>query len=258
MLFIVPRRVLEREPLSEAHELAWHAYAVEYGLRLRRDGLRVCAVDVPLTHNSLSIGVEQLDASLAEIRRAYPEALPVRTPSRFLNHRPFPRGQGKVTERHGWRLRWLRESVSAHVGGRIVKGARCVLGDIRWRIDDLLDGGVDPLLIVNLDRERAFVEDDPDPLLLTRLGYTMHVTSGGPEQALAAIRAAPAMSSVLLSGLGVRDLRDVSPHLSGTRPLLGYRREVGYWLLVGPRVAHLAARLRSRRSTPAGMGRDTA
>ena len=54
MLFIVPRRVFDRERLSEAPEFAWHAYAVEYGLRLRRAGLRVCAVDVPLTHNSLS------------------------------------------------------------------------------------------------------------------------------------------------------------------------------------------------------------
>lgn len=117
--------------------------------------------------------------------------------------------------------------------------------------------GVDPRLIVNLDRSGAFVDDDPDPLVLTRLGFEIHVTSGGPDQAVAAIRAAPAGSSVPLSGLWLRDLRAVSPHLSRTRPLLGYRREVGYWLVVGPRVAQLAARLRSRRSAPAGMGRNT-
>jgi hypothetical protein len=40
--------------------------------------------------------------------------------------------------------------------------------------------------------------------------------------------------------------------------LLGFRSEVGYWLLVGTSVGPVAARLRSRRSTPAGMGRDTA
>jgi hypothetical protein len=258
MLFIVPRRVFDRERLSEAQTIAWHAYALEYGLRLRRDGLRVCAVDVPLTHNSLSLGFEDLGASLAEIRRAYPEALPVRTPNQNLTRRPFARRLGKVVERHGWRLRWLRESVLADVGGRIVKDARCVLGDIRWRIDDLLAVGVDPLLIVNLDPEGAFVEDHPNPLLLNRLGHEINVTSGGPEQAIASIRTAPAGASVLVSGLRVRDLRELSPHLTSTRPLLGYRREVGYWLLVGPSVARVAARVRSQRSTPVGRGGDTA
>ena len=59
VLFIVPRRAFDRERLSESPKFAWHAYAVEYGLRLRRHGLRVCAVDVPLTHNSLSINIEE-------------------------------------------------------------------------------------------------------------------------------------------------------------------------------------------------------
>ena len=49
------------------------------------------------------------------------------------------------------------------------EGARCVLGDIRWCIDDLLAGGADPLLVVNLDRERTFVDDRPNPLVLKRL-----------------------------------------------------------------------------------------
>ena len=36
VLFIVPRRVFDRERLSEAPAFAWHAYAVEYGLRAWR------------------------------------------------------------------------------------------------------------------------------------------------------------------------------------------------------------------------------
>jgi hypothetical protein len=43
-----------------------------------------------------------------------------------------------------------------------------------------------------------------------------------------------------------------------TRPLHGFRREVGYWLLVGSAIGHVAARLRSPLSTPVGMARDTA
>jgi hypothetical protein len=160
--------------------------------------------------------------------------------------------------RHGWRLRWLHESVAAHVGRRAVKGARCVLGDIRWCIDDLLAGGADPLLIVNLVREATFIDARPNPLVLKRLEHDMRATSGGAERAIASIRTAPAGTNVLVSGLRVCDLRALVPHLSKTRPLLGFRSEVGYWLLVGPSVGPVAARPRSRRSTPAGMGRDTA
>jgi len=258
VLFIVPRRVFDRERLSEASAFAWHAYAVEYGLRLRRNGLRVCAVDVPLTHNSLSINIENLEEAYHELARAYPVALPVRTSSRTISRWGLAGRLGRLFPRHAWRRRWLRESVAAHLGRRAMKGARCVLGDIRWCIDDLLAGGADPLLVVNLDGERAFVDDRPDPLVLKRLDHELRVTSGGLERVIASIRTAPAGVNVLVSGLRVRDLQALAPYLSNGRPLLGFRREVGYWLLVGPSVAHVAARLRSQRSTPFGMGRDTA
>jgi hypothetical protein len=257
VLFIVPRHAFDRERLSEAPEFAWHGYAVEYGLRLRREGLRVCAVDVPLTHNSLSINIQEISAAQAELRRAYPDALPVRTPSRTITRRAPDRSRGGVILRNAWRLRWLRESAAAHAGRRILKDARCVLGDIRWCIDDVLAGGADPLLVVNLDRERTFVEARPNPLALKRLGHELQLTSGGPECAIDAIRAASARANVLVSNLQVRDLRALAPHLSAMRPLLGFRREVGYWLLVGPSVGQVAARLRSPRSTPLGMARDT-
>ena len=43
-----------------------------------------------------------------------------------------------------------------------------------------------------------------------------------------------------------------------TRLLEGLRREVGYWFLVGPIAGYMAARFRSPRPTPVGMGRGTA
>jgi hypothetical protein len=258
VLFIVPRRVFDRERLSEAPEFAWHAYAVEYGLRLRRNGLRVCAVDIPLTHNSLSINIQDFSAAYAELTRAYPDALPVRTPSLTITRRSPARDHGGMILRHAWRVRWLRESVAAHVGRRIMKTACCVLGDIRLCIDDVLVDGSDPLLVVNLDRERTFVEARPNPLALKRLGHEMHVTSGGLERAVAAIRTARAGANVLMTDLRAADLRALAPYLTTTRPLLGFRREIGYWLLVGPSAGHVGARLRSPRSTPVGMGRGAA
>jgi hypothetical protein len=259
VLFIVPRRVFDRERLSEAPRFAWHAYAVEYGLRLRQNGLRVCAVDVPLTHNSLSINTEHFDAAHVALARGYPDALPVRTPCRIVTRWARAPRRGGLIGRHGWRWRWLRESVAAHVGRREVNGARCVLVDIRSSIDDVLASGANPLLIVNVDRDGTFVEDRPDPLMLNRLGYELRVTSGGRDRALDSIRAAPAGSSMLLSGLRAGDLRAIAPHLTMIgRPLLGFRREIGYWLLLGPSVDRVAARLSCRRSTPVGMRRETA
>jgi hypothetical protein len=238
VLFMVPRRVFDRERLSEAPEFAWHAYAAEYGLRLRGNGLRVCAVDVPLTHNSLSINIQELSASYDELRRAYPEALPVRTPSRTITRRSPARGRSGLIFRHGWRLRWLRESVAAHVGRRILKTAHCVLGDIRLCIDDVLAGGADPLLVVNLDRERTFVEASSDPLALKRLGHEMHLTSGGPERVIAAIRTAPADTNVLVTDLRAADLRALAPHLSTTRPSTPLRTSgTGQPRTSGPRTA---------------------
>lgn len=49
VLFMVRRdRVLEY-PLTEDNDLAWHAYAVEYGIRMRAQGLRVGAVNLAVT-----------------------------------------------------------------------------------------------------------------------------------------------------------------------------------------------------------------
>lgn len=254
VLFILPRRVLEREPLSEEPTLAWHAYAVEYGLRLRQAGLRVCAVDVPLTHNSLSINNKNLEAAYEQLARTYPNTLPVRTPNRKITRRAaFPRRRGLIPQ-HSWRVRWLRESIAAYVGRGALKGARCVLGDIRWCIDDVLAESAAPLLIVNVDRDGTFFDDQPDPLVLKRREYEFSVTSGAPETAVGLIRSAAQDANVLVCGLSARDLRSYAPHLWNRCALLGFRREVGYWLLVGPSAAQAATRLRSQRSIPFGMG----
>ncbi len=65
LLIMAPRRLVQTEPLSECPELGWHAYAVEYGLRARSLGQRVCVLDIPLTHNSLTANVERLDVALS-------------------------------------------------------------------------------------------------------------------------------------------------------------------------------------------------
>ena len=57
-------------------------------------GLRVCAIDVPLTHNSLSRNFDDLGTAADGRARGHPDALPVRTPNELVTRsarRPPPR-----------------------------------------------------------------------------------------------------------------------------------------------------------------------
>ncbi len=60
VLFMMRRDQILRHPLSEEADLSWHAYAVEYGARLRSMGYRVAVANIPLTHNSLTINLDRL------------------------------------------------------------------------------------------------------------------------------------------------------------------------------------------------------
>jgi Glycosyltransferase like family len=255
VLFVVPRLVLEHEPLSEAPEFAWHAYAVENGLRLRAQGLRVCAVNVPLTHNSLAQHGPSLDVAHAALARRYPVSMPVRTPAGLVTRTDGSRRKGGLIGRHFWRVRWLRESARAHAGRRALGGGRCVLGDIRWCIDELLEREAGGVCVLNVDDSGAFLDDPGGPIVLERHGREFAVTSGRLGEVADRLRTLSPDVSVLVTDLRLRHLRALALHVTGRCTLLGYCGEVGYWLLVGLRAAHLPERLRSPRATPLGMGR---
>ena len=88
LLFMVPRPLVLRHPLTESPDMAWHAYGVEYGLRVRRLGLRVGVTDIPLTHNSRTANLARLDVAHAAVAARYPELLPVRTTCGVVARRP--------------------------------------------------------------------------------------------------------------------------------------------------------------------------
>ena len=114
--------------------------------------------------------------------------------------------------------------------------------------------GADPLLIVNLDRDCTFDDDRLRPLTLRRREHEVHVTSGGLDTALHAIWTARRDASVLITGLHTCDLRALAPQVPPARRLLGFRREVGYWLLVGPSVQSAAAAAAFREVDASGHG----
>ena len=254
LLFIVPRRLFQRERLSEVSDLAWHAYAVEYGLRVRSLGLRVCAVDIPLTHNSLTVNLDRLDVAYRAVAASYPDLLPLRTPGGTIGPRPRKRPGTGILGSHRWRYRWLRESVAAHVARRVAGGGPCVLGDIRLDVDEVMASQPNsPLLVVNLSRDPAFADEIPAPLELLRGGQPVRLTSRRmPDLADAVVAASPS-TSILLTNLGIADLRALAPRLPRQARLLGFRREVGFWMLLGAAAAAVPEQWRSAKSIPWGM-----
>jgi glycosyl transferase family 2 len=255
-LFVIPRRVLEREPLTQAPELAWHAYAVEFGLRARSRGLRVCAVDIPLTHNSLTINLDRLDVAYDAVAAMHPGGMPVFTPQGPVGGPERLRDRTKGFLRaHRWRYRWLRESVNAHAGRRAAGGSPCVIGDIRLEVDGVAARSPAPLLVVNLDQPPTFADERPGPLELMREGRPILVTSRPLDGVAEAVAAAPPGSPALITNLGLEDVRRLAPQLPSEQRIVGFRTSIGYWILIGVAPAALPEGLRSAQATPLGMRR---
>ena len=112
VLFLAPRSQLLRDPLTESRDMAWHAYAVEYGLRVQRRGLRTGVADIPLTHNSLSTNLDRLDEAHQAIAKSYPDMLPVRTTCGVITRKTAEPDSSAWFPSYRWRYPWLRESLS--------------------------------------------------------------------------------------------------------------------------------------------------
>jgi Glycosyltransferase like family len=254
VLFMVPRRLFRRHPLSEARELGWHAYAVEYGLRVRSLGRRVCALDLPLTHNSPTVNNDRLDVAYRAVAVTHPEELPVRTTCGVVSAPSRSRRGGGLLRSHRWRYRWLRESAAVHAVRRMVGGGRCVLGDIRFEIDEVLAAYPgSPLSVANLDREPGPATARPGPVELERRGRPIRFASRSLPELIGELVAQPAGNSMLLTNLRVADLRALCPYLPPGPRLLGYRREIGFWLLLGAAAVARPQEWRSPKARPLRM-----
>ena len=255
VLFVVSKRMLEREPLAEDPELAWHAYAVEYGLRARARGKRACVADIPLTHNSLTVNLDRLEVAYATLAARYPAGMPVMTPQgRVGGPEPAHSRAPKFLDAHRWRYRWLIESIDAHRGRRAAGGSPCVIGDIRLDVDDLLARlpESDPLLVISVDQDGGFADDRPGPLALKRLGRPVLVTSRVRDEVPGAVAAAGA-SPVLLTNLRLQDVRALASRLPADQRVLGFRTSLGYWMVLGVAPSQLPPAWRGAQARPLGM-----
>ncbi len=267
VLFMIPRRLLERYPVTEEPDLAWHAYAVDYGLRARADGLRVCALDIPITHNSLTMKtdhvhmerfhVDRLSMAYDALAARHSAAMPVATPQGKVGGAPSLAdrlGAVRGLRRHRWRYRWLRESLSAHAARRAAAGTACVLGDIRNDVDDILAElpSETPLLVINVDHDSTFADPGADVLALTRAGRPIRLSSRPLEDVASAIPRSALDGPLLVTNLNLADLGSVASQLPSDRRVVGFD-SVYYWMVLGVAPAAMPAAWRSPRATPLGM-----
>ncbi len=254
VLFMIPRAQLLAEPLTEQPQLAWHAYGVEYGLRMRSIGKRVMAMNLAVTHNSLTINLAKLDVAHTEVGSRYPAALPVRTTCGTISSASTGSSHSQFLNGHRWRYPWLKESVIAHRARRAFGGCTFLLSDIRRDIDDVIAGRPEPLKVVNIaDDAGAFVEDRGHPLQLLRRAQPVELTSAGRPDLAALLANWSPDTSMLLTNLSPMDFSAIGAALSERRLIAGYHEGIGCWLLLGPAADSLPSQWRSARATPFGM-----
>jgi hypothetical protein len=233
VLFLAPRELIRRHPLSESPELAWHAYTVEYGLRVRSLGLRVGAADLPLTHNSMTTNLARLDVAHRAVAARHPDVLPVATTCGTIA-RPgsHPAQRPELRPLRGL-YRRLRESARARPLRQAAGTEACVLSDIRRDLDDVLASTADhPVSVVNRD-------DDRDPpwrehLELTRRGRRIMVTARATDELRAAVADRLAAGSVLVTNLDPSTAAALLRGSGGAARLTGWYSEIGGWVLLGP------------------------
>ncbi len=255
LLFMVPRPLVLRHPLTESPDMAWHAYGVEYGLRVRRLGLRVGVTDIPLTHNSRTANLARLDVAHAAIAARYPEMLPVRTTCGVVARQTARSSSRGWLGSQRWRYSWLRESLTVR-NARRVTGAPIVLADIRRDVDNVIERAPGRRLrIVNCSGEARFMDADGGPLELTRGNGRVVVDARQISEIPAVLAAGPPGSWFLLTNMPQEDLGDIGARWRSNRQLVGFHAGIGFWILLGATAADLPPHWRSERSVPLGTRR---
>lgn len=235
VLFVIPRSLLRVEPLSTDPDLSWHGYAVEYGIRGRSLGLKVGAIDMPLTHNSLTTNLARLDEAHERIAELYPDQLPIRTTCGVIkSHSAHQLPMPELLARQRWRYRWLRESIVAAIAGGGLSTCRTVLGDIRVDIDRVLAETDSSLLIANLDGTNDFVESRPSPISLDRIGREIQVASMEFNAMRTLARSVNSRQTILFTNLTVAAVRVLGGDLRDRRHVIGIHSDTHHWILVDP------------------------
>jgi hypothetical protein len=258
VLFMVRRDRLLEHPLTEDPDLAWHGYAVEYGLRLRALGHRVGAVDLAITHHSLTINLDRLDVAHRKVAALYPDRLPLHTTCATVGGRPDDWRRAPILRDHRWRARWLVRSVAAARIRRRIK-ADIVLSDIRHDVDLLRFSEDAPLHVVNLDRTSTFSSSAGATVTLLRRGRPVVMQAVGTMPELVGLTGSLGdTASVLVTNLTKDDLTSLQAQVGSTAPWLVGLQSGDPWLLTGAALDDLPSQWSEARAVPLGKTRATA
>lgn len=249
VLFMIRRDLVTAEPLTEDPLLAWHAYGVEYCARMRSQGLRAVALDLPLTHNSLTTNLKDLDLAHARVGALYPGLLPLRTTCGTIwkDAAPHP------LVRQGRRVRgariWWGESVEARGLSRVSPGSDVVLADVRLVIDEALErGDRTTLRVLDLERPGLVPTSASD---LVRFGRSFAVDTVSAVEARAAIERRSEDELLLVTAGAPDDLAAIGP-LASVPHVIGHSRDTGFWVVIGVSPETLAPLWDERRNRPFG------
>lgn len=250
VLVMVTRERVLAQPLSEDPDLAWHAYAVEYGARARSQGLRVVTADLPLTHNSMTTNLDRLTEAHQHVARLYPALTPLRTTCGVVRTMDHDGRVRTVLRRRRGVATWWHESIAAITLARAagVPLRDVVLADVRLDLDEALDrAGATGLDVVNLDLPPG----DWDVDGLTRRGRPVAATARAAD-GLHALPPAAEGRALLVTGVDEAVLARLAPALRDTPHVLGLWRDTGTWLLCHPDVACARGLWTARRQAPFG------
>ncbi|MFE6646211.1 glycosyltransferase [Nocardioides sp. NPDC057772] len=235
VLFMVTRSRVLREPLSESPDLAWHAYAVEYCLRMRASGRRAAAVDIPLTHNSMTTNLARLDVAHRSVGRSYASLVPVRTTCGIVAGEHGTATTSWPVRRARGARRFLGESVRARQVKRSLRRVsrpvrgQVVLADIRLLVDDVASlAGSSSIRVIDPSRDGTVGEADG----LERNGVPFSAATLRWPGVVAAVAATVPGQLLLVSGLRPDEIAPLAA--TTTEPyVVGLARDTGLWLLIG-------------------------
>ncbi|WP_194409708.1 glycosyltransferase [Microbacterium cremeum] len=246
VLLLVRRDLVLKEPLSEDPLLAWHAYGVEYCARARSAGLRAVALDIPLTHNSLTTNLDALDLAHQRVADLYPRLVPIRTTCGTIWGGEAPRGVGRRLRRVRGARVWWGESLEARALSRVAPSSPIVLADVRILIDEMLARGeMRSLRALDLDT------GDGEPTRadgMSRHGRPFVVASVSTDVAREAIGHRDPTELLLITAADARRLAALGP-VGDVPHVVGHSRDTGVWVLIGVPAARLAplwSRIRNR------------
>ncbi|MET1086454.1 MAG: glycosyltransferase [Arthrobacter sp.] len=256
VLFMARRDQILQEPLSEDRDLAWHAYAVEYGVRMRATGRRVAVADIPLTHNSLTVNLDRLAEAHSRIAVCYPGQMPVVTTCGTVRLASEARRHSLVSGAFGaqkWRYRWLRESLVAHRLRKRVEAAT-VLGDIRRDIDEICSAAdLTCALVISGTPEGHDRMHTDGPLELIRRGVRFSFLTAEERSIASMLRSQSEHQTIVLTNISFNAVAEIAAAISGRQVMAGFHDNTGAWLLTGPAVEAAKSFYSTPRSTPFAM-----